>query len=41
MNRIDDAREQRRAVADYFDRLAADHALLPPAANDARVAIEA
>jgi tRNA-dihydrouridine synthase B len=37
MNRIDDAAAQARAVADFFDRLADRHALLP-AANDARCA---
>ncbi len=38
MNTLDDARSQLRAVAMFFDRLAAEHALLPqtptPAAND-------
>ncbi len=38
MNRIDDAAAQRRAVDDWFEQLAGQHALLPqaaaPAAND-------
>ena len=44
MNRIDDCAAQVQAVADWFDRLADTHVLLPqaePAANDALVAQEA
>jgi tRNA-dihydrouridine synthase B len=49
MNLIDDCRQQVRAVADWFDRLADIHCLLPlpeatadlAAANDDRLRLEA
>jgi tRNA-dihydrouridine synthase B len=42
MNLIDDCRQQVRALADWFDRLADTHRRLPlPAANDDRLRLEA